>query len=60
MIEKAFPGKKIVLNSTQQFDSMLVTDVGDEMRWQKLWAFGDGIGRFRHQHHLSFNISVGH
>ena len=46
MIEKVFPGRKLVLNSTQQFDSMLVTDVGDEMCWQKLWAVGDVLAVF--------------
>ena len=33
--------------------SMLVTDVGDEMCWRRLWDAGDGFGRFRHQHPLS-------
>ena len=40
--------------------SMLVTDVGDEMCWRQLWDVGDGSCRFRHQHSLSLNISVGH
>ena len=40
--------------------SMLVTDVGNEMCWWQLWDVGDAFDRFRHQHPLSFNISVGH
>ena len=40
--------------------SMLVTDVGDEMCWRQLWDVDDGFRRFRHQHPLSFKISVGH
>ena len=39
---------------------MLVTDVGDEMRWRKLSDVGDRFGRFRHQTPVSFNISFGH
>ena len=39
---------------------MLVTYVGNELCWRQLWDFGDGFGRFRHQHPLSFNTSVGH
>ena len=39
---------------------MLVTDVGDEICWRQLLDVGDGFGHFRHQHHLSLNISVGH
>ena len=39
---------------------MLVTNVGDEMRWRQLSDVGDGFDRFRHQHPQSFNISVGH
>ena len=41
-------------------DQMLVTGLGDEMCWRKLWDVGDGFGRFRHQYPLSFNIIVGH
>ena len=40
--------------------SMLVTDVGDEMCWRKLWDVGDGFGHFGHQHPPDFNIIVGH
>ena len=39
---------------------MLVTDVGDEICWRQLWDVGDAFGRFRHQHPLSFNVSLGH
>ena len=35
-------------------------DVDDEMCWRQRWDVGDGFGRFRHQHPLSFKISVGH
>ena len=34
-------------------------DEGDGC-WRQLWDIGDGLCRFRHQHPLSFNISVGH
>ena len=37
--------------------SMLVTDVGNEMCWRQLRDVGDGFGRFRHQHPLSFHIA---
>ena len=40
--------------------SMLVTDVGGEMCWRQLLHVGDGFGRVRHQHALSFDISVQH
>ena len=39
---------------------MLATDVGDQICWRQLWDVGDGFGGFRHQHPLSFSISVGH
>ena len=39
---------------------MLVTDVGDEMCSRQLWDVGDRFRRFRHQHRLSLNNSVGH
>ena len=39
---------------------MLVTNVGDEMRWRQLSDVGDGFDRFRHQHPLFLNISDGH
>ena len=40
--------------------SMWVTVVGDETCWRQLEAVGDGFGRFRQQHPLSFTISVTH
>ena len=39
---------------------MLVTDVGNDMCWWQLWDVGNGFSPFRHQHPLSFNISVGY
>ena len=39
---------------------MLMTDVEEEMCWRQLLDVGDGLGRFCHQHPLSFNIDVGH
>ena len=40
--------------------SMMVTVVGEEMCWRQLGDVGDGFGRSRHQHPLSFYISVEH
>ena len=47
-------------NADKMATSMSVTDVGDEMCWRQLLDVDDCFGRFRHQHPLSFNISVGH
>ena len=33
---------------------LLVTDVGEELCWRQLLDVGDGVGRYRQQHSLSF------
>ena len=38
----------------------LVTNVGDERCWRQHWDVGDGFGRFRRRHSLSFDTNVGH
>ena len=39
--------------------SVLVTDVGDEMCWWRLYDVGDGFSNFDYQHSLSFYINNG-
>ena len=36
-----------------------MAEVGDDMCWRQIWDVGDGFGRFRHLHPLSFTC-VGH
>ena len=39
---------------------MLETDVGDKICWRQLWDAGVRFAVSCHQHHVTFNIDVGH